>query len=201
MWKVRVCFPSDRTRSQSKIGLHVLGIQQTSSTIDDTRVGDRHPSGEKSDRPRTSNSTTCTTTRPHNDIYRPQSNNIEASGAVSIGSRSYEARHGSNARRGHGQSSPPSLPGIQSNRTVHHSEESLNSGTDNIHPSSDIQLSVIAHIATRLNSEIVRLSPPLQAMANYLLRLMGARKEERLRWLEMHIPYLWVYMPPVSILC
>lgn len=37
-------------------------------------------------------------------------------------------------------------------------------------------------------------------MANYLLRLMGARKEETLRRLEMNIPYMWVSMPPVSTL-
>lgn len=74
----------------------------------------------------------------------------------------------------------------------------LKNGPHTTQSSTDVQPSVIANFATRLNDEIVRLSPPLQAMANYLLGLMGARKEETLRRLEIYIPYLWAYMPPVS---
>lgn len=190
--------PSDRTRSQSKIELQVLGVRQSSTTAYDARVEDRHPSGEKSNRSRTSSSTTSTSTLYHNQIHRPNTNSIEASGAVGVASRSNEARP-SNAPRAHNLSPPSSVSGLQRDRIAYQSGISLQKCAENTQPSSAIQ-PVIAHIATRLNSEIVRLSPPLQAMANYLLRLMGARKEERLRWLEMNIPYLWVWMPPVRTL-
>lgn len=174
----------------------MLGLRQSSTTIHDTRVGDRHPSGEQSNRPRTASSMTSGRTQPHNRTHLPNSTSVEASEAVSVASRSNGA-HPSKAPSGQHHPPPPSASSLQS-RTVH-SGTSQN-GTDNTRSSTAIQPSAIVSIATRLNGEIARLSPPLRAMANYLLLLMGEGKEERLRWLETNIPYLWVWMPPVSAL-
>lgn len=111
-------------------------------------------------------------------------------------SRIHEAR----VEGRHSYSRPPSTSTPQSTTSADNTRPILKNGPHTLQSSTGMQPSIIVNFATRLNNEIVQLSPPLRAMANHLLRLMGAREENMVRRLEMCIPGLWCYMPPVSVL-